>query len=86
VDPSLGIETVADRLYRGFCRSPQVTQFVRQEFINKESAIMAAIDNNAYLFEPKQIESMKKYTKEFFVIFKDDNRFKQNITDKCRTK
>ena len=86
VDPSLGIETVTDRLYRGFCRSPQVMQFVRQEFISKESAIMAAIDNNASMFDPKQIESMKKYTKEFFVIFKDDNRFKQNITDKCRTK
>ena len=86
VDPTLGIESVTDRLYRGFCRSPQVTQFVRQEFISKESTIMAAIDNNASLFEPKQIESMKKYTKEFFAILKDDNRFKQNITDKCRTK
>jgi hypothetical protein len=86
VDATLPIASVTDRYFRGFCRSPQVTQFVRQEFISKEAAIMGAIDNNASMFEPKQLESMKKYTKEFFVILKDDNRFKQNITDKCRTK
>ncbi|MEK6783033.1 MAG: hypothetical protein AABY93_15140 [Bacteroidota bacterium] len=86
VDETLGIEKVTDRLFRGFCRSPQITQAVRAEFLSKESVILAVVDQHSSLFEPKQLEPMKKYLQEFFQTLKDDNRFKKNITDNCRTK
>jgi hypothetical protein len=75
VDETLDIEKVTDRLFRGFCRSPQITQIVR-----------AVVDQHSSLFDPKQIGPMKKYLEEFFQVLKDNNRFKNEIVDKCRTK
>ncbi len=86
VDQTLGIEKVTDRLFRGFCRSPQMTQLVRAEFLSKQADLMAVADQNSSLFEPKQLEAMKKYINEFFVTLKDDKRFKEKVLDKCRTK
>ena len=37
-------QTVRDRLYRGWCRADDVTQFVRKEFISKEDKLLAAVD------------------------------------------
>ena len=81
VDSSLGIETVTDCLYRGFCRSPEVAQYVRQEFIDKESIILATIDQHSSMFEAKQVKSMKEYLNEFFTTLKDDKHFKVNAIE-----
>ena len=86
VDETLDIEKVTDRLFRGFCRSPQMTQIVRAEFLGKESTILGVVDQHSSLFDTKQIGPMKKYLQEFFQILKDDNRFKKEIVEKCRTK
>jgi hypothetical protein len=86
VDQTLEIEKVTDRLFRGFCRSPQMTQLIRKEFLSKEVPILAVADQHASLFEPKQVDAMKKYLMEFFVVLKDDKKFKEKVLDKCRTK
>ncbi len=74
------------RVYRGFCRNPAVTEKVRQEFVDKESAMMGVIDRFQGDLGPGDIKIMKRYLGEFFTIMKDPKQFKANITDNCRTK
>jgi hypothetical protein len=85
-NPDLGISSVQDRLYRGFCRTEDVMQAIRKEYIDKEKSITAAIKRYESSFEPKEFASIMKYTDEFFTIMKSDSKFKYSILDKCRTK
>ena len=82
---TLGIASVRERLYRGFCR-PEVMQAIRAEYISKEKEIMDVVKRYESSFEPKEYASIVKYMDEFFATFKSDSKFKYNITDKCRTK
>jgi len=82
---TLGIGSVRDRLYRGFCRSEDVMQAVRREYIAKENEINGVINQYEKSFDPKEFASIKKYMADFFEILKNDNRFKLNVMDKCRT-
>jgi hypothetical protein len=82
---TLGIASVRERLYRGFCRTPEVMQAIRKEYIDKESAINEIVKSYESSFEPKEFASIKKYMADFFEIFKTDAKFKANILDKCRT-
>lgn len=75
-----------DRMYRGFCRNEAVTQAVRQEFINKEQAMMEVVDRYEADLSPGEIRIVKRYLSEFLTIMKDDKLFRENITNKCRTK
>jgi hypothetical protein len=85
-DATLGISSVRERLYRGFCRDEAVTQEVRQEYVSQEAAIMAAAKQYESLFPAKEFAGIEKYLAEFFDTFKDDAKFKRDIIDKCRTK
>ncbi len=86
VSPDLGIANVRERLYRGFCRKEPVTQFVRQEYLNEEPAILGVVDSFQKDFSAKDLTDMKKYLGEFFTILKDDKQFKTMILDGCRKK
>jgi len=82
---TLGIASVRDRLYRGFCRSEEVMQAIRKEYIDKEKDIMGVIKRYESSFEPKEFNNIMKYMDEFFSTFKSDAKFKAQIIDKCRT-
>ena len=43
-DESLGIRSVYERVYKGYCRNEKVMEFVRQEFIVLEPEINDVID------------------------------------------
>jgi hypothetical protein len=77
-------QTVKDRLYRGWCRSDDVTQFVRKEFISKEDKLLAAVDGVKDLLPAKQIQGIKDYLGQFFKTLKDDNSFRKLIASQCR--
>ena len=79
----LGISSVRERLYRGFCRDQATTQRIRKEIISKEQAIMGALKAYESSFQPKDYAGMVKYMEEFFVTMKDDGKFATSI--KCRT-
>ncbi len=79
----LGISSVRERLYRGFCRDPRFTQRVRQEYLAKEQEIMGALKAYESGFQPKDYVGMVKYMEEFFATMKSDAKFTENI--KCRT-
>jgi len=77
-------QTVRDRLYRGWCRADDVTQYVRKEFISKEDKLLAAVDGLKDQLPAKQIEDIKDYLGQFFKTLKDDNSFRKLIASQCR--
>ena len=84
-DKSLGIRSVYERVYKGFCRTEKVTEFVRQEFIVLEPEINKVIDRFETQFETKEFTALRKYMGEFFVTMKNDAFFRQQIILQCRT-
>ena len=80
----LNIRHVTERLYRGYCRSPQLTEFERQEFLAKKERLLALPDQLKGSLTDKEIKGIKNYLEKFFDILKDDRLFKRNILDQCR--
>lgn len=85
VNETLGISSVTDRLYRGFCRGPEITQAIRAEYVSKEQAIMDVVKRYEKDFDAKTYSGIVKYMQEFFTTMKNDGKFKAAILDKCRT-
>ncbi|MBL7872668.1 MAG: hypothetical protein JNM78_13715 [Cyclobacteriaceae bacterium] len=86
VNEALGIANVRERLFRGFCRSEDTFQSVRNEFIANEDTIKSILMRYQSAFDVKAFTGMTKYIDEFFETMKSDKKFKTEITDKCRTK
>ena len=84
--PELGTTDSQTRVYRGFCRKEPLVQFVRREYIALEPKMNEIISQYQSYFDEKEFASIKKYSDEFFTILKSDEKFKQNIIQKCRTK
>ncbi len=84
--PNLGTGNPRERVYRGFCKSQTTFQEVRQDFLEKESAVFALIENESASFTNYEMQDMKGYLQIFFEILKSDDRFKAAIVDQCRTK
>jgi len=40
----LPVNSVRQRYYRGFCRSPEITEIVRREFIAKKGKLLSVVD------------------------------------------
>ena len=81
----LPIENVKERLYRGFCKSPVLTEFVRKEILSKEDKLLSVPDLLKGELSDNEISSIKDYLKDFFEVLKNDNSFKKNILDQCRS-
>jgi len=82
----LKVNSVTERLYRGYCHPRGVMEFVRKEFILKEGKLMTIPDQLKGELTDKEITGIKEYLKEFFIILKDDRYFKVDILDRCRAK
>ena len=85
-DEKLGIKSVRERIYKGYCRDEKVAQAVREDYINREQSIIAVIDTFDKFFEPKEIEGLKKYLNEFFVTIKSDRAYGERLIGKCRSR
>jgi len=83
-EETLPVESVRDRYYRGYCRPPGITQFVRDEFLLKEEKLLSIPDLLKGQLSDKEITGVKEYLKEFFDILKNDDLFKDDILDRCR--
>ena len=84
-DEKLGIKSVRERYYKGYCRDEKVAQAVREDYINREQSIIAVIGAFDKFFEPKEIEGLKKYLNEFFVTIKNDRAYSERLIGKCRS-
>jgi hypothetical protein len=81
----LPIENVKQRLYRGYCRAPGVTQYVRQEILAKEAELLSVPDQLKGELDDKVISGIKRYLKEFFDILKNDYLFRTKVIEQCRS-
>jgi hypothetical protein len=77
---------VTQRVYRGYCHSGDVMEYIRKEYISKEEKLMAVPDQLKGELSDKEIDGIKNYLKEFFVIIKSDRLFKLDVLDHCRAK
>ncbi|MCI4670561.1 MAG: hypothetical protein MRZ79_20670 [Bacteroidia bacterium] len=83
-DPTLGIRTVRDRLYRGFCQSEILTNKVIDQFkISKDSMINLYLDY-PYLDE-KQKKNSVNYLNSFFKTIENPKVAKRIFLKGCRT-
>jgi len=83
----LPINTVRQRLYRGFVRDQAVFDDIRKEFLSKKDEILGTVDSLEPLFEnPKTFEASKTYIKEFFSILSNDTKYNRQIVSVARTK
>lgn len=84
---TLPINTVKERLYRGFIREHGVFDDIRQEFLEKKEEILATVDALEPLFEnPKTFESAKTCIEQYFAVLSNDTKFDQQIVSAARTK
>lgn len=85
VSDQIEIEKVTDRLYRGFCRDPQLMQSIRQEFINSEANILKQVDLLVGTVEDRDIKFVRGFLEDFFEVLKDDRLFKAEVLNVCRS-
>src|SRR5882762_1511699 len=75
--PTLGTGDVRERVYRGFCKSKPAMEEIRKEFLVKESAIAAIINQEASNFSKYELNDMHSYIDGFFDILKKDQWFQE---------
>ncbi|MDX1907627.1 MAG: hypothetical protein SF053_11380 [Bacteroidia bacterium] len=80
----LGITTVRDRVYRGFCQPAEVTSWAFERFIRRKAAIYALYQNFPSLSE----ESLRRtltYLDEFYAIIEDPKKRERVLLSTCRS-
>jgi hypothetical protein len=82
-DPKLGIRSVRDRLFRGFCRDEAIFQEATHAFVEHKDAIYALYQNQQDL-DPKVLTETMKFYDKFYEIVENPKKFKREIIDECR--
>ena len=83
---SIAVNSVTDRVYRGFVRDKQLFEQVRREFLNNKDKLISIMDENAIYFEhPEEFETAKNYILSFFDVLVNNKKFKDEILEKART-
>jgi hypothetical protein len=81
---TLGIGSVRERVYRGYCRNENVVEFVRQDFIARMPKVFEVLQEHEEYFTSKDFTEMKKFIQDFLNILVDDNAFRNKILTACR--
>jgi hypothetical protein len=82
--PGLGINSITQRLYRGYCHNDaKAMGEVRQQFIELKPDMLAIIEQDGMLTERTRKKSMR-YLGKFFELLEDDRDFERYVTEKCR--
>ena len=82
--PGLGINSITQRLYRGYCHNDaKAMGEVRQQFIELKPDMLAIIEQDGMLTERTRKNSMR-YLGKFFELLEDDRDFERYVTEKCR--
>lgn len=79
----LGIRSVTQRLYRGYCSHNDTMEEARQQFIAKEAAIMGLVSSETRLTS-RSSSTAERFLGKFFETIKDDKDFQKEIIGKCR--
>jgi hypothetical protein len=81
--PTLGIEKVTDRLYRGFPRTMEELEVVVQKFIGQKETFKSMI-NNFELIDKKDRQVLLKYIEDFYVLIANKRMVKDIFIDNAR--
>ncbi|MEZ4417811.1 MAG: hypothetical protein R3E10_18800 [Gemmatimonadota bacterium] len=83
-NPTLGIKSVKDRLYRGFCTEDGVLRGVVDRFLAREEATYRLVDELVAL-SGRNRGRAKKYLGDFFDILRSEARRDRHIVRSCRS-
>ena len=87
VNESLGINSVKDRVYRGFSRDRIYFNQVRKEFLDKKEDLINLVASYSSQFEnTKEFESIQDFIISFYQVIEDETSFEKEIVAKARTK
>jgi hypothetical protein len=78
--------SVTQRMYRGFKRSPELIEQVRQEYIGKRAEMFQIMEDLRTQFDNEsEFENAKSFIHGFFNILMNDSEFKTEIIEKLRS-
>lgn len=80
--PNLPIQSVRQRLFRGYCRPKGEYEKTIQLFLDRKDKIYALYENCRYLDE-KVIKSTLKFYDQFYDIITDPKQIRKQIYDAC---
>lgn len=81
----LPIESVRERLFRGFERDPAMYEQVRQGYLSKKDEMLqVVIDMEDDFINHRDYRATLDDVNEFFEVLEDDNRFQRKILEKTR--
>lgn len=83
-NPLLGISSVKERVYRGFCRPESTWEPVWETFERNKDAVIQLYLDFPYLTKQEKNASIK-YIEGFYNIIEDPRKRALNIEDQCRT-
>jgi len=79
----VSVETVTEREYMGYCLSQEYMDNAFDLFLDKESEILAEVENFDFLSSNLKKKTLN-YLDQFFDIVKDPKRRKRYIIDRCK--
>lgn len=79
----LEVKSVRERLYRGYCRTPEEFEVIFEEFRNIKEDLYALYNSSDFLNE-KYVKSTLKYLDDFYEIINNPKLVKQQFLKKCR--
>jgi len=79
----LPIESVTERIYRGFCPTPRELDQTLEIYKEHQEEILNLYTNSSYLESRHQKQAIN-YLEEFFSIIDQPNRVKRDILQNCR--
>ncbi len=83
-DPSLSIQRVRERLYRGYCGPADEVAKVVALFKEKKDAIYALYkDDIGKMLKPKLVDETLEYFDDFYKTINDPRQVRREITDQC---
>jgi hypothetical protein len=87
VNTSLGINSVKDRIYRGFKRDQTYFDQVREQFLEKKDELLDMVASFESEFSnPDEYNTMIDFLNDFFEVLEDKDKFEESIVAKARTK
>ncbi|MGB2397143.1 MAG: hypothetical protein ACPH63_00415 [Flavobacteriaceae bacterium] len=87
VNPTLGIDNIRERKYRGFKRDMADFSEARSVFISKKQALLDVMNSYKSDFDnPKEFEEAYTFIESFYRIIESEESFQKNIIDVARKK
>jgi hypothetical protein len=82
-NPVLGIKSVTQRLYRGYCAHNGALAAARQALFDHEAAFVALIENEQRLSSRSKKKAIR-YLGKYFDIASDSGKFERYVIERCR--